>query len=40
MQRLDRNLKPDKRLAAVCGLVCPCSYVRLHGDEVLRSIAK
>jgi hypothetical protein len=36
MEKLDRNLQPDKKLAAVCGLFCPgCSLLiaTLHGNK-------
>jgi hypothetical protein len=43
MNELDTKLKPDKRLAAVCGLFCPsCSaFIGTHKDpERLESMAK
>lgn len=42
MEKLDKNVQPDKRLAAVCGLYCPaCSlFIGTHEDpERLASLA-
>jgi hypothetical protein len=40
MQKLDRNLQPDKRLAAVCGLFCPgCSLLIATHEEPARLAA-
>jgi hypothetical protein len=37
MEKLDRNLKPDKNLAAVCGLYCPgCSLLIGTHEEPAR----
>lgn len=34
MEKLDRNLRPDKKLAAVCGLFCPgCSLLIATNED-------
>lgn len=38
MEKLDKNLKPDKKLAAVCGLFCPACSLFIGTQEEPRRL--